>query len=112
MAVPARVPDVPLGVHHRTVRNATDLHTGPDLALAQAAVSLDCIAIDDAVQAVCAEQAIPLRAPEQGVGDAQIAEQLRDLAIRVDAEQAARTPGDGKIAPIGVEVVLHGAQPE
>src|SRR5690606_3365654 len=100
------------GIHNRTVRDTPRLFIGPDLPLAKAAVGVDRIAIDNAVQCVCAEKAVVRRAPEQSVGDAQVAEQLPDLAAGVDSEQATGASGYRKVATLGVEIVLHAPQPE
>ena len=87
-AVPARVPDVALTVHRRPVRPAAPMRAEPGLGGVELAVRLDRMPIQRAVEAVAEMHLAAVVAPQQGVGNAQAAQQWRDTFIRINAEKA------------------------
>ncbi|MCY1180688.1 hypothetical protein D9M73_211500 [compost metagenome] len=88
------------------------MRTKPDLWRIEGSVGTDEMSIQGAVEAVAEIHAGGVIAPQQRVGNAQIAQQRRNPPGAIDAEQSTGTVDDGQVFAVCADVVLHGAEPE
>jgi hypothetical protein len=78
----------------------------------QRAIGLYRVAVNHAVEAVCGEQRAMIVLPQQRVDDALPVEQGRNRRVGVNPKQSTGTTLQRQVAAVGIEIVLHAAQPQ
>ncbi|MNN15398.1 hypothetical protein D3C81_1285000 [compost metagenome] len=74
VSIPTGIPDKTLGIHRRAVRAAAPVRAKPDLRRIEGAVATDEVSIHGAIEAVAEINAGGVIAPQQRVGNAQVAQ--------------------------------------
>ena len=111
-SIPAGVPQTAFGIDRRPVGNAPV--EARELALAgdRAGVDVEVVGEDRAGRRVAEIHGPAVRAPADGVGNAEPALERMHRQVRVDAVQRAGTAGKRDRLAARCDVVLHRAQPE